>query len=567
MPSQRACEYLSLAHLVAYAASHASDNESSIRAAVGLFKSVAKNQAASLKDRMLAAKEWAEFPKMFQAWKEAPPSWLKSSVEAYRLFFQLLNIFLITVPDVTNQHTLLASVPDSIISDAAVCAIRAGMPETAVELLEYGRDLIMGNLRTLRTMHPSPKVSKADPNLVEKFLAIKVQGRHPGASEEEARLNRMAILEDQVRSQKELLNEFDGLLLEIRRIDERFLLPAPFSELRKADAEGPIIIPIASLIYGCEILIIHGGEGGPVHVAVPVDMSGLSRHFLELGDTTQYDRSGLAKKTRWYLVKCQHLFRLISSALAELKVPEQSRIWWMLPGKSTFLPFHIASEKHISSYTTSLAALMQARSGKPPSQSPPTLLAIGVSKYTKWPDLPVVELELDGIELLNQKGFVNATILRGQSVDRSAVLQHLNNHSSIHFSGHGSLSRDDPFESALILSEDRELTLREIMSLVTNTSHDFAFMSSCHTATRDIVATPDEHINLATAVLSCGFFSAIGSLFVGDVPACALAEAFYRMKMIEGNDTATALHLALEEKVKEVNNDWTDYITFVHIGA
>jgi CHAT domain-containing protein len=208
-------------------------------------------------------------------------------------------------------------------------------------------------------------------------------------------------------------------------------------------------------------------------------------------------------------------------------------------------------------------------SGNPPRESPPTLLAVGVSEYTKANNLPIVEEEIDSIMELAQTGVIDATILRGKDANKGNVLRKLPAHSSVHFSCHGTLSEVDPFDSALILFEDQELTLRELVSSIANMNSNLAFISSCHSAHRDITKTLDKRINLATSLQLCGFRSVIGSLFVvGDVYAYLLAKEFYKQKFSNGKDAATALHLAVNTMRKdETIKDWSNWISYIHIGV
>ncbi|KAJ7733898.1 CHAT domain-containing protein [Mycena metata] len=577
------------AHLLSYA--HDPVGRSAApRVAFNSYRCAVNSELAPLQARMRAAMEWARTPEVVpdvvKDWAHAPIEWHRSSVEAYVLLFQLLNLFLIAVPDVTNHHTCLASLPDSIVSDAAACAIQAGMLETAVELLENGQDLIMANLRILRVRHTTDKLQEANPRLAKEFVEITEQLEHqslvfqagagysmsPAALEEGASDRRMAYLDGQVCLQRTLLDQLHNVVAKIRGLgrvhDEawsRFLQPASFETLRRAGAEGPVIILTFST-HRNDVLIIHGDPGVVEHLPLKnvskEQMSALSTRF-KASVRARDQAQGVLDKLK------ETIFPPISEKLAALGLKKHSRVWWMLPGNSTFLPMHAASRRYVSSYTSNLSTLLHARRGDRKKESAPTLLAVGVSEYTTAPNLEVVEQELDSIMHLSKKGVIEVAVLRGNDAKKERVLKELHSHSSVHFSCHGALSQDDPFESALILSNDQKLTLRELTSSIAQTNSDLAFISACHSASRDTEETPDKRINLATSLQLCGFRSVIGSLFVViDAHGYRLAQEFYEQKFKNGKDSATALHLAVEVMRKEkATKEWSNWINFIHLGA
>ncbi|KAJ6450898.1 CHAT domain-containing protein [Mycena sanguinolenta] len=600
---------LARVHMIAYAHWHKFNSKQpqavhAAQEAMRLYSTVANDERTLLRPRIQAAKEWASLPEQVGLdWPRVPHEWHRCSVEAFRLLFQLVNRFAIKIPDVTNQHERLASLPDSIVSDAAASAVQAGMPAAAVELLEYGQDLIMANLRGFRGRYSIEALREAAPTLADRFVEISEQLEHQSikfktridlptdraASEEEIRLGRMVFIDKHAQLQEALLDQYKDVVEQIRGIPggnwENFLKPAPFDTLRKADEEGPVIIPIISK-YRSDVLIIHGGQGDPHVISlggtnIAQYIGAFSNRFKKIGDTLQsreFSPREAQQATKSLVLDLQApggICALVFAKLAELRVPKKSRIWWMLPGKSTFLPFHASSRKYVSSYTTSLSALLDSRRRALPASSQPTLLAVGVSQYSSARDLPIVEKELDTIEQMAKTGVMSATILRGKDAHKANIMRKMEHHSSVHLSCHGTLSENDPFESALCLSgddpEDSLLTLRELMSSVGDLNADTAFMSACHTANRDTVNAPDERVNLATAFQLCGFRSVIGSLFVmGDADGYILAKEFYDQKFNHKKDSATALHLAVDKMRKDKSldlKDWSRWIGFIHLGA
>jgi len=102
---------------------------------------------------------------------------------------------------------------------------------------------------------------------------------------------------------------------------------------------------------------------------------------------------------------------------------------------------------------------------------------------------------------------------------------------------------------------------------------ELAFLSACHSAAIDINNTPNEAINLASALQFCGFRSVVGTLWaMADMDGPDVAEGFYRYMFRDPDsigdfrDSAVALnHATREMRKRGVPLD--RWINFVHIGA
>jgi len=183
----------------------------------------------------------------------------------------------------------------------------------------------------------------------------------------------------------------------------------------------------------------------------------------------------------------------VLAALGHTRTPRERiedwpRVWWCPTGPATVIPLHAAGRhprtaaqylamgeaaavadsvagRVISSYTSTLAALTQARTRPAPGQV--RQLAVGVPEAPTYvagaSALPAVrhELQVLGRYLPAPE---HATHLVGPAATQQAVLTALPGHSWLHLSCHGTQHPDDPSRSAFLL-HDQPLTLADLAAL------------------------------------------------------------------------------------------------------
>ena len=116
-----------------------------------------------LEDRLSAALSWVN---LSLQWSHP------SSLDAYRKSLELLQLLISTGSSLESVHYRLTSTATLkstryLAVDAAACAIREGRLETALELLEQGRSLLLTTAGRYRT-----PVDDLDDTLADKFKAI-----------------------------------------------------------------------------------------------------------------------------------------------------------------------------------------------------------------------------------------------------------------------------------------------------------------------------------------------------------------------------------------------------------
>ena len=536
-----------------------------------LYEQAANHLAASSRSRLTAAIEWAGAARQHHH---------SSITRAYSISLHLLDRCLISYPNIESQQRFLATahIPRSLASDAASAAIDVKELEAAAELLEQGRAMLWSKLKGYR--YPLDQLHQVNRLLADELGALGVELEHLALSSESRPLlhserpTTLAHLEAQMQRHRILSEKWEKVLEQIRKIEgfDNFLQAVPFSTLRTAAAEGPVIlINISS--YRSDAIIIHIDKP-PILVALP---KATPEHLTDLGEQLA---SALAVNNSSKLLPIlrdlwNHIVSPVCDSLTQLAVPQRSRVWWCPTSQLCALPLHAAGLYEPKkpnfnlhnictfSYIPTLSALISARSNMIHRSTVPKLLVIGQPSD----ELPMVQNEIDGVQQLGD--FVDVIV--GMDASRDAVIRGLQQHSWVHLACHGHMGDiSQPFHASFELYDDDRLTLLDLMP-VKLPNAEFAFLAACHTAAGDS-GTPDETIHLAAALQFCGFPSVVGTLWAtADKAGPIVSKVFYKyMFRNPGNeadvrDSAKALNLAIRALWKE-GAPLEDWIAFVHIG-
>jgi hypothetical protein len=188
----------------------------------------------------------------------------KSTIYAYSTSLRLLDRCLNLHPNVDLQHKFLATarIPRSLASDAASAAIDAGDPKAAVELLEQGRTIMWS--RMARYRHPLDQLRQVNKDLADRLQALTVALEHLSFSSGSRPLGSTGYMEPdlevQMKRNRHLSEDLEEILGKVREIEGfgNFLQAVPFTTLRAAAAEGPVIL-INISDYRSDALILHTG--------------------------------------------------------------------------------------------------------------------------------------------------------------------------------------------------------------------------------------------------------------------------------------------------------------------
>jgi CHAT domain-containing protein len=134
-------------------------------------------------------------------------------------------------------------------------------------------------------------------------------------------------------------------------------------------------------------------------------------------------------------------------------------------------------------------------------------------------------------------------VLRGADATHQAVLQQLARADVVHLSCHGRALLRDPLESGVLLTDDRMLTVADLLGLRLPGAR-LATLSACETAMVGL-QLPDELVSLPAGFLQAGFAGVVATLWaVDEVSTAMLMERFYRLWRVEGLAPAAALREA-----------------------
>lgn len=489
-----------------------------------------------------------------------------------------------------------------LAADAAACAIRAGRPERAVELLEAGRSVLWAQLFNLRT--DLTDLAEREPGLADRLDRIRTALDAPLPSRAAApnpldwpRTEQSRVAEERMR----LAREFDDLVGRIRAVPgfEYFLRPVPFERLRAAAYGGPVAIVNTSR-YGCHALLVSSAG---VQV---VELPGLTREKVVVRANTllgiltratgsnrlfldrERDRHTVLDILAWLWDTVAEPVLIRLGFTGPSATPP--RIWWCPTGRLAMLPLHAAGhhprhrtddsvgddtvpDRVICSYTPTLTALLRARSAPAPTGEP-ALLAVGMPTTPGAADLPAVPEELDRVHARHpittrlQSPVPDGHGPEPDPRDRptiARVLEELPRHAWVHFSCHGSQHFSDPTASALWLA-DGPLHVAELIHNDAG-SRELAFLSACQTATGGLRAV-DEAIHLAAAVQMLGYRNVIATLWsIYDSPTPDVADGVYGALTAAGTpDPARALHRAVATLRAQRPTDPLAWAPYLHTG-
>ena len=515
---------------------------------MSLFASGVKDSYATVPSRFELAYHWAYTGRIFRH---------PSVPIAYNSAMFLMQESLAFAPTLSNQHDLLLEKHDLYEKtplNFASYHIRAGQVERAVEVLEQGRALLWSEMRGFRTS--TDRLRAADPDLADRFTAINEElemlttsappngsvGMNDGEFESDEWVAQFPVL---MEKQQELLKERDFLISKIRGLPglEKLLLPLSFDTLRSAASHGPVII-----INHCKwrsdiIIVLH--DFPPSLITTPYNFFGRANRLKdELLGTRQRYGPGSDQYVRALISVLKGLYELIGipviERLKELRIPEQSRIWWCPTSVFGYLPLHAMgpipsagnemryfSDIYISSYTPTLSALITSRKSGTRNSGQPSILLVAQPD----PSLPGVSGEIPVIQSLD----LPVTSLISQSATPSAVLDGLRHHQFCHFACHGTLTTGRPFEASIVLHKEEPLLLLDIVRSRLPAG-ECAFLATCHTAELSDESMPDEVLHLSAAMQYSGFRSVIGTMWaMADEDGQYLAKYFYESMFSDEN--------------------------------
>ncbi|KAH9979698.1 CHAT domain-containing protein [Russula compacta] len=494
-----------------------------------------------------------------------------ATLTAYQTAISLMQQSVSFAPTLAIQHFRLVAMRDEygkLPLDYASYLIQIGQLKQAIETLERGRGLLWSEMRGLRAS--IDQLHAVNLSLAEKFAtvnqdleAVTISGSpmvwvDDGPADGREAMDPVGGL---VMKQRKLVEERDGLITQIRAQPgfDTFLIPPSFDTLHSAAAGGPVILINHSEWRSDIIILLHGSP--PSLIPTSHDFydcaKGLHDKLLaarEKGlDSREYE-DALEEVLK-------HLYDLVGhpviQRLRELKIPEQSRVWWCPTSVFCSLPLHAMgpipsngptklyfSDIYIPSYTPTLSALIESRKPSTQALDTPSMLLV------VQPDA------------------------RCRKATAISTLERLKHHRFAHISCHGILETGKPFDAFFKLYEDTRLTLLDIVRSRLPTA-EFAFLSACHTAEITEESIANEGLHLAAAVQYSGFRSVVGTMWaMADIDGPVLAESFYQSVFSDKwqgvpyyERTAEALRDSVRNLRRRRKMTLERWVNYVHYGA
>ncbi|MGW6979687.1 CHAT domain-containing protein [Streptomyces sp. NPDC054932] len=433
-----------------------------------------------------------------------------------------------------DQERLLAGLP-GVCSDAAACALNAGAPERAFNLLEQGRSVLAAQV--LDTRGDIAEVRRRSPRLADRLEAVRRALDESSEPDNEAHTVRLtARLED--------------VTAEIRTLDGLADFPRlSAADLRATAARGPVVTVNISPYRSDAFLCTASGleRVVPLPHATGGEVERLYAEFEAALALATQDASGEDAQRGERLIDgvLRRLWDGIAGpvldAVAELQPgapTEPRRLWWSPTGLLSFLPLHAAGyheergtpgartvlDRVVSSYTPTMRGLREAqhRLSRAGTSMKGAVVALPDTGVPWVGTLPGVDRE---VEILTH-GFTGVDVLRGADATPDNVVEALKSHGWMHFACHGVSDPDAPSSGALLLHRAQPLAVTDIVALSIEGA-GLAFLAACNTA-RGGNDLADESIHLASAFLLAGYPQVVGSLWpLGDAAAPVVTACAY----------------------------------------
>jgi len=561
-------------------------NLAELTTAMTRFREVATSDLAGSSERIVAAWRWAA--------TQLAGGDVAAALEPLRLAVALLpRAARRSLPRGDQERPL--SLFAGLASSAAASALAAGDKELAVQLLEQGRGVLLG--QALDTRGDVTDLREQHPGLAEEF--VRLRGLlDPGPWPAPAGLAEplpLTAAGTGAQQRHAIAARWETLLADIRNLPgfERFLQAPTVAELRARCTAGPVVIVNLSE-FRCDALILTAA--GLTVVPLPEvslgEVTALAETFrVDLPSAWRpgpaADRIAATLGWLWDAIAAPVL-----DAAGLTAAPDSAaawpRVWWVPTGPLAFLPLHAAGyhgdaagrtagsvpravlDRVISSYLPTVRSLPAPAPGdagcSPEPATAPDVLVVAMPSTPSASDLPWARAEAEHIAAR----LPAADVLTGPGATHAAVLAALPGHAWAHFACHAASSTDDAAAARLLLDdhEAHPLTVREIGRLRLPRA-ELAYLSACDTA-RGPVRLADEAVHVTGAFHMAGYTHVIGTLWsVADQIAAEVAGDVYARITAPAPDaaaTAAALHHAVRAVRDRHPGRAVLWAAHVHVG-
>ncbi|PZV90919.1 CHAT domain-containing protein [Micromonospora phaseoli] len=559
-----------------------------LAAAIAALREAAAIEAAPSLLRASAARRYAALA--------AESGDLTVALDGYTTAIELIDLFAWHGMDPGDQGRLLGQFP-GLAGDAAAVAIALDRPERAVELLEYGRGVLLARAHDAGA--DLAALREQAPRLADRLAGLQaaLDGLDPSALSSRTAGTPTALsvgVAHGPEGRHELATRRRELLGEIHRLPgfAGFLRPPPFAELARAAAGGPVVL-VNVAARRCDALVVteDGVELVPLPELTLAELQLRLAYFLVgIAEVTSSAGGAGAEAQRrratfrgritetldwlWRVVAAPVLDALGPIAAPTADDSELPRVWWCPTGQLALLPLHAAvpsgadggvPDRVVSSYTASLRALSRARQGVPRERVPvASALFVGMPQTPGLADLPGAARE----EAIIRERLALVKSLSGPAATPAAVLGALPEAPVAHLCCHGTQDLAAPAHGRLALAGGA-LHVRDLWRPAGATAA-LAVLSACDTV-RGGAALPDEALALGTAFQLAGFRHVVGALWsISDTMTVQVCEDLYAGMAVPGGidpeSAAPALHHAVQQLRAALPGLPELWASYAHIG-
>ncbi len=476
---------------------------------------------------LMAARTWGRSALVRHAWEEGS--------EAYAIGLAALEQLYKAQALRQDRQSWQKDAPDLVIN-AAYALVRTNQLEQAVMVLEQGR---------ARGLHESLARDQAD------LRDLQQDAPELFAAYEDAagRLHKLEAVERQQqigwesntpppdwsahRQQvAEATQRLDEAIARIRQLPNHatFLTPPDFTAVTAAvQPDTPLLYLVTTAVGSLGLLVQQAPPTSTKTVTItPIWADTFTEADLNIflvqqddGQVTGGYLPGQLGQTAWLQASLanglpqfgEKLMGPIAARLHDLD-PDLKQVTLIPTGRLSLLPLHAAhylqdgqETTFIDRFTVSYApsaqvlAHSQQKMAQNGADELPWLLAVGNPLPSSKCSLPFARLEAEQIA-----GFFpgKTHLFCETAAHYEAVTAHLPQAAYLHFSCHGTFDVNQPLASGLLLSDDRLLTLADILDQFSLTQARLVVLSACKTAMTDFQNVPDEVVGLPAGFLQGG---------------------------------------------------------------
>jgi hypothetical protein len=433
-------------------------------------------------------------------------------------------------------------------------------PSDVLYLLEQGRGVLGSSLGEMRT--DIKELERDFPGLAEEFIRLRDE------LDSSTRVNTISQANPSQNNdgdrRRMAAKSFDELLLETRQKPgfEDFLGPLSTEQILAAAAYGPIVV-INSSWMGCQAIVI---QDQTLTTLVFKDME--EYEIIERASTGDFG-SVATLEFLWDNITGPVL-ELLGFTDTPLLEQDWPHVWWIPTGPISRFPLH-ASGRHqersgktvmdriISSYSTSLKALVRGRRQREVAAGPSQALIVAMEQTPGQDPLPKAPDEIDAVSRICSGMGIRPVTGVSNKKDALSCLRDCN---IFHFAGHGYTDSDNPSKSHLCFDTKDPLTVGDLLALNLHKRSPFlAYLSACSTGRVQDDKFIDESIHLISACQLAGFRHVVGTLWkVRDDHCVDFARVTYEC-IKDGGMTDESVCRGLHKATRILRDAWLHEIS------